>query len=225
MSKVNLILPTVVAIDGPSGCGKGTAGLYVAKDLGYHYLDSGKWYRAVALKSQLLKISPEDAPSLEVIAKEIHVELRDDLVLIDGVDYAQIISTEEIGALASVVGGHAVVRDAIHTHELGMRKHPGLVVDGRDAGRVFDTPYRFFIKTDVRMRALWRCKQLQTKGVRTDYQTVLKQLRTRDNADITRKINPLLQHKDSIVIDNTLFKHKDDLGKEILKHLMLLGVK
>ena len=130
----------VIAIDGPTGSGKGTISRGLARALGWHLLDSGALYRLVALVAARQSISIDDPDGLAAAAAVMAVEFSSaedtDQVLLDGVDVTTLLRTEEHGAAASKVAALPPVRAALLERQRQFAQPPGLVADGRDMGSV-----------------------------------------------------------------------------------------
>src|SRR5690606_41045817 len=131
----------VLAIDGPSGSGKGTISRLVATHLGWHYLDSGALYRAVGIAASWSDIDLSDASALVRCTFDTEIGFRDDpsgepRVIVNGVDATDELRTETAGAAASAIAAIPEVREALKARQRAFRRPPGLVADGRDMGTV-----------------------------------------------------------------------------------------
>lgn len=205
----------VIAIDGGAGTGKGTTRILVAKELGFNSLDSGALYRLVTLAGIRQKASHE--VDLAKIAVNLDVVFDGEKVFLDDEDVTLEIRLPEIDALVSNVSKMPLVRSGLLQFQDSMRKCPGLVADGRDMCLIYeDTPYKFFLVTDPRERARRRVLQFKERKVTIDEDTVLREILTRDEADRTRKVNPLVPHKDALIIDNTRIP-KEEVARIILE--------
>ncbi len=211
--------PPVLAIDGPTGAGKGTHRHNVATTLGHHQLDSGCLYRAVALTAHARAIPHADISALIRISKELVLRVSGVCVYLNERDMTQEIRSEKIGNLAKEVSQIQEVREALRLFQLSMRKSPGLVADGRDMGELFADPncYRFFLTCDQKVVAARRVKQLERLGQTADFDAVLEGVIARDLADRTRKVSPLVQHPKAIHIDTT-YNTIEQTTKMILDH-------
>ena len=201
-TKINPLDTPVIAIDGFAGSGKGTARAIVAERLGFHQLDSGVLYRAVALQSHrkgLKKIK-----QLEAVASRLNVTFIGKRIILDGRDETRIIRSDKIGKIASVVAQIPEVRMALRRFQLGMRKPPGLVADGRDQGEIFDGSCRFFLETPAEIRAQRRVEEFKARRQKADYEKILAEIKRRDDADINRKISPLKPHPRAWFIDTRI---------------------
>ncbi len=203
----------IVAIDGPSGSGKSTIAKELAKALNIEYLDTGAMYRALGYKVKKASIDMEDESSLNSLMKSTDISFKEGKVFLDGVDISGNIRNDEISRMASKISAIPMVREYL----VGMQRKVGrkisLVADGRDIGtNVFkDADIKFFMTADVETRAKRRFEDLRKKDGTLTYEEVLEQIKDRDLRDTTRKINPLRQAKDSILVDNTHMTVTDTL--------------
>jgi cytidylate kinase len=202
--------PPVIAVDGPSGTGKGTLCLRLAAQLGWHFLDSGVLYRLVGFLALKRGVALDDAASLAPLAAGLPVEFRplaDDLeIRLEGEDVTRAVRTEHIGDAASRVAACPPVRQALLARQRSMREAPGLVADGRDMGTVVfpDAPLKIFLTATAETRAERRYKQLKGKGNDVSFAALLEDIRARDERDATRAIAPLVPAPDAEILDTTL---------------------
>lgn len=196
------IIP-VITIDGPSASGKGTVAQLVAKELGFHYLDSGALYRIVALASKQKNIAWSDASAVAECAKTLSIHFNGDQVLLNNQDISNDIRTEEIGKGASQVAIHAPVRAALLDVQHSFRQAPGLVADGRDMGTVIfpDAQLKIFLVAATEIRAKRRHNQLLGKNQPADYENILRDLLERDARDRNRASAPLVKADDAILLN------------------------
>jgi len=210
---MNGIVPQVICLDGPSGVGKGTICLAVARKLGWHILDSGSLYRITAL--QVSREFPDqsiyeiDEAQLAEIALNLSVsyeEENDELkIFLDGEDITQLIRNEKIGAQASQVAAISMVREALLARQRAFLVEPGLVADGRDMGTVVfpQAELKIYLTASAEERAHRRYKQLKDKGIDANLSSLVEELRLRDDRDMNRKAAPLKPASDAIIIDTT----------------------
>ncbi|MBE5315032.1 MAG: (d)CMP kinase [Xanthomonadales bacterium] len=202
--------PPVLTIDGPSGSGKGTVARAVARQLGWHFLDSGALYRAVGLAAGWHDLDLSDAAALERLAREtaVRFEERDGSeprVFVDGVDATDELRTETAGAAASAIAALPPVRAALFDKQRAFRRAPGLVADGRDMGTVIfpDAPHKVFLTASAAERADRRYKQLKDKGLAVTLAGLLEEIVARDARDAERTVAPLKPAADAVLIDST----------------------
>ncbi|MEZ5557137.1 MAG: (d)CMP kinase [Pseudomonadales bacterium] len=195
----------VIAIDGPSGSGKGTVAARVAEHLGWHLLDSGALYRIVAAVALERAIALDDAQALEALARGLSIRFDGTRVWVDDADLSERIRHEDVSAGASQVAALQVVRDAILALQRAQRRPPGLVADGRDMGTVVfvDAPLKVYLDATPEVRAERRYNQLKNKGLSVSLAALLANLRERDERDRGRAVAPLRPAKDAILIDST----------------------
>jgi cytidylate kinase len=198
-------LPPVIAIDGPSASGKGTVAQGVAKKLGFHYLNSGALYRAVAYAAIDAKADLENESRLAGIAMNLKAKFSGEHVVLNGQDVTDLLSTEKVGETASRIAALPKVRAALMERQHAFRQRPGLVADGRDMGSVVfpDAVLKIFLTATSEARAARRYKQLMEKGMGATMAALLKEIRERDQRDIQRATAPLKKSADAVLIDTT----------------------
>lgn len=197
--------PPVLAIDGPSGSGKGTISLTVAKNLGWHYLDSGAIYRVLGYLADQEGVAFDDVEGLVNLAKNLDLEFQTDGILLNGNIIGDQIRTETAGKRASMVSPIPEVRQTLLEWQRSRAKMPGLVADGRDMGTVVfaDSGCKIFLTASPQARAERRFKQLRDKGFDVSIAQLFKEISERDERDTARKASPLKPADDAIVLDTT----------------------
>ncbi|WP_018625561.1 (d)CMP kinase [Kangiella aquimarina] len=200
----------VIAIDGPSGSGKGTISQILATKLGYHLLDSGALYRLTALSVIEQGIDPDNTEAVAKAALNLDVVFEPQLdgeqkVLLNAQDVGVKLRLDETSAMASKVAAIPAVREALLTRQRKFREKPGLVADGRDMGTVVftDADYKVFLTASPEIRAERRHKQLIEKGVDANISHLLKSIIDRDERDRTRTVAPLVPAEGAFVIDSS----------------------
>lgn len=195
----------VIAIDGPSASGKGTVAARVARQLSFHFLDSGALYRLVGLLAMRSGCALDNEPDLSRIATNLDAELQGDRVLLQREDVSDEIRREEVGHAASRVAALRSVRQALLERQRAFRRPPGLVADGRDMGtEVFpDATLKIFLTASPEERARRRHKQLMEKGINASMNALLQEIRERDARDSARAAAPLRKCADAIELDTT----------------------
>ena len=199
------IEPPVIAIDGPSASGKGTVAQGVADALGFHWLNSGALYRAVALAALESKADLENESNLSNIALNLKAKFVGDLVEIEGRDVTDAIREEKVSIAASRIASRPGVRKALLTRQRGFRQPPGLVAEGRDMGSVVfpDAVLKIYLTASPEARAQRRYKQLMDKGMGATMTALLQDIRERDERDTQRAAAPLKKATDAVLIDTT----------------------
>ncbi|RKZ85284.1 MAG: (d)CMP kinase [Gammaproteobacteria bacterium] len=199
----------VITIDGPSGSGKGTIAQLLAKDLGWHYLDSGAIYRVLAQAAIKHNVGFADEQKLAEIAHKLDLvfSLEDEglVVILEGEDISTIIRSEQAGNAASKVASLPLVRAALLDRQRAFRQSPGLITDGRDMGTVVfpDANYKVFLTASAQIRAERRYKQLKEKGIESNLPDLVAEISERDIRDSQRKVAPLRPADDALQLDSS----------------------
>jgi cytidylate kinase len=200
----------VIAIDGPSGSGKGTVSRRIAAALGWHLLDSGALYRLVALAGRHDGLEAGDRAGHALLARSMVVrfgadERGDEAVYLDGQSVTEAIRTEAAGEAASRVAAWPEVRAGLLERQRRFAEPPGLVADGRDMASVVfpQAGLKVFLTASPEERARRRYKQLKDKGLGVNLAALSAEIAERDRRDATRAVAPLVATDDAIVIDST----------------------
>ena len=199
----------VIAIDGPGGAGKGTIAKAVARQLGWHLLDSGALYRLVALTAMRHGVAWDDAQGLAALSRNLDVRFDFDAVaggiLMSNEDVSELIRDAECSRGASFVAALPAVRGALIQRQRDFQAAPGLVADGRDMGSVVfpGAALKIFLTATIEERALRRYKQLKDKGMDANLRDLSSELEERDRRDRDREIAPLKPGPDSRLLDTT----------------------
>ncbi len=198
-------LAPVLAIDGPSGSGKGTVGRALAARLGWHFLESGALYRALALTAERAGVGVADVHGLVRLAEELDVRFEGGGVQLHGSDASVAIAGEEVGHLASRLAALPPVRRALLDKQHAQRRTPGLVADGRDMGTVVfpDAVLKVFLTATPEARAERRYKQLKHKGFDVNLARLAEEIRARDRRDAERAASPLKPAEDACILDTS----------------------
>jgi 3-phosphoshikimate 1-carboxyvinyltransferase len=194
-----------ITVDGPTASGKGTLASAVAQALGYHFLDSGAVYRATALAAMLAGVRADDEPRLAQLAAHLDLDFRPGRILMDGADVTETLRLEDVGALASKVSAWPMVRAALRTLQLAFHRVPGLVADGRDMGTVIfpGADLKIFLTASAATRAERRHRQLISKGISANIDSLRAELEARDARDQGRSVSPLKPAEDAMLLDNS----------------------
>ena len=195
----------IITVDGPTASGKGTLASAVAKALGYHFLDSGAVYRATALAAMRASVRADDEQRLAQLAANLDLHFDADTICLGGQDVTETLRLEEVGALASKVSAWPLVRAALRTLQVSFHRIPGLVADGRDMGTVIfpGAQFKVFLTASAATRAERRYKQLISKGISANIDSLRAELEARDARDQTRSVSPLRPAVDAMLLDNS----------------------
>lgn len=202
----------VITIDGPGGSGKGTVSRIVARELGWHFLDSGALYRLLGLAAGRQGIALDDEAALETLAGGLSAEFHFDdnssekaPILYENEDVGDELRSESAGAAASAVAALPGVRRALVERQRAFRRPPGLVADGRDMGTsIFpDAELKIFLDASPEERARRRHKQLKDKGMDVSLGRLLEEIRARDRRDAERPVSPMRPAEGAVIIDTT----------------------
>jgi len=202
--------PPVIAIDGPSGSGKGTVCRRVAAELGFHLLDSGALYRLTGLAGRHAGLVPGDEAGHARLARGMQVEFGadergDERIWLNGEVVTDAIRTEQAGNLASQVASLGAVRQALVARQRDFATAPGLVADGRDMGtQIFPTAaLKIFLTASAEERARRRYNQLKDKGLSVSLADLSREIAERDHRDASRALAPLVAAADAVELDST----------------------
>jgi len=209
----------IVAIDGPAASGKSTTAKLLAQKLGYVYIDTGAMYRACALQAKRERIPIDDLSAIIPMLERIEIKISDaggrDIIWLNGEDVSQQIRTPEISAAASAISAIPCVRYKMVDLQRKLGKEGGVVLEGRDIGTyVFpEAEAKYFMVADLEVRAKRRFKELAEKGIKTSFEDVLQELKTRDEADANRALAPLKPAEDAILIDTSNLTIEEQVHK------------
>lgn len=195
----------VITIDGPTASGKGTVAARVADRLGYHLLDSGALYRLTALSAIRAGVALDDEHAVAKLGAELPATFSNGDIFLAGEEVGAAIRAEEVGNSASKIAALPAVRQALYGLQLGFRKAPGLVADGRDMGTVIfpNARLKVFLTASVEARAERRYKQLIGKGISANMEGLLADLQARDERDTHRSVAPLVPAEGAYILDTS----------------------
>ena len=211
----------VVAIDGPSGTGKGTVAARVAGRLGWHVLDSGALYRAFAYAARIKGVNPDDFQEFADLEGDSQITFQTTAgevrIMLAGKDVTDAVRSEEGGRAASVYAAIPAVRSILLARQRAARKLPGLVADGRDMGTVVfvDADAKIFLDGSLKVRAERRYKQLKEKGFDVNLARLEKEIAERDRKDVTRAESPLIPAEGAFKVD-TSHKSIDEVVEQVM---------
>lgn len=193
-----------VAIDGPSGSGKGITSKLLANKLGYNYLDTGAMYRAVGLYLDDNEIMPDNVCKDDLKCVDVNFDENNN-VLLNGKNIENEIRTARGDKLSSLYSKIGVVRDFLGKLQKKIVKKKGFVAEGRDIGSVImpDAEVKIYLTASIKARATRRFADFEKKGLDITLKEVEKQLEERDYDDMNRDIAPLKQLDEAIVVNTT----------------------
>ncbi|MFS1538156.1 MAG: (d)CMP kinase [Candidatus Phlomobacter fragariae] len=203
------VLPLVIAVDGPSGAGKGALCQALANKLGWHLLDSGAIYRVLALAVLHHHVDIKSEEALVPLAANLDVRFepreKELAVMLEGEDVSNEIRSEVVGNTASLTATFPRVREALLRRQRAFRTKPGLIADGRDMGTVVfpDAPVKIFLYATPEERARRRMQQFQGMGFDIKLNDLLVEIKERDHRDCNRMVAPLVPAKDALILDST----------------------
>jgi len=204
--------PVVIAIDGPSGAGKGAVTQHLAQRTGFHVLDSGALYRLTGFAARLDGLELSDAPAVAAVARALEVRFiptqsgdESFEVMLRGVAVTDSIRTDQAGVDASTVAALPMVRAALEDRQQAFRQAPGLIADGRDMGTVVfkDALIKIFLTASAEVRAERRYNQLKNKDMDVSLAALLESIKARDERDSSRAVSPLKPADNAVVIDSS----------------------
>lgn len=198
-----------IAVDGPSGAGKSTLAKDIARRLGIHYVDTGAIYRTVGYAARERGVNPDDKAAVAAMLPAIRVDVSFDgdrqITCLDGRDLGDRIRENEISAYASKVSAVPEVRAFLLGAQRRIARENSVIMDGRDIGTVIlpDADVKIFLSASAEQRAARRYKELRERGQDVDFDTLLAEIRERDERDSSRDIAPLRPADDAVLLDNS----------------------
>ena len=195
----------VVAIDGPSGVGKGTVSRAVARALGYRHVDTGAMYRAVAWLALRQGIALDDEQAVAALATGARLDVDRGAVVVDGHDIAGAIRTAEMDRAAAGVARLPRVRAVLVERQRALGRDGGVVMEGRDIGTVVfpDAAVKIYLDASPDERARRRAADPAHAGPTRALSDVATALAARDQSDATRAVSPLVIAQDAVLVDTT----------------------
>ncbi len=206
----------IIAIDGPSGSGKGTIAKEIAKRLGYTYVDTGAMYRCVSLKSLRENLEEKDEEEIVNLLKNMDIKLTNDgKVFMDDEDVSDEIRTMEVTHRVSKISSIIELRDVMREKQREMANKGSIVMEGRDiTTEVFpDADYKFYLDASVEERAKRRQLQNEEKGIKSTLEEVRAAIEERDYDDMHRPVGSLTRTDEQIYIDSSNMAIEEVINK------------
>lgn len=198
-----------VAIDGPAGAGKSTIAKLVAKEKGYIYVDTGAMYRGLAIHFLKKGVDPEDKKAVAEACKDAEVTIGYEngiqQIYLNGENVTGMLRTEEVGNMASKTSAIPEVRNKLLDLQRSLAKEKDVIMDGRDIGTNIlpDADVKIYLTASVETRAKRRFDELKEKGEDYSLEEISKDIRERDERDMTREIAPLRKAEDAVLVDSS----------------------
>lgn len=203
-------MDNIIAVDGPAGSGKSTVARLLARRLKFFYIDTGAMYRAFTLKAIMNDIDLEDKDALFKLAQETELDIINDdalniKVMLDKEDVTSLIRTPELTNKVAYIARVPEIREIMKLNQQKIGTRGKCVFEGRDIGTVVfpNAKYKFYIDANFSERVNRRHKELIEKGKELSFEDVAKDLKSRDDKDINRKVGPLKQAEDATYVDTT----------------------
>ena len=196
----------IVAIDGPAGSGKGTIAKKVASKINAINVDTGAMFRCVALQALRENVSLEEVEKIKNILNNLEIDLKPNgKVFLNGEDVSKAIREEEVSKYSSPISTISDVREKLLHMQRKLGEFNDIVMEGRDIGTVVfpNANVKIYLDASPEERAKRRIRQNLEKGIKSNYEEVLEEIKKRDFRDISRDIAPLKKAEDAIYIDST----------------------
>ena len=216
-----------VAIDGPAGAGKSTIAKEVAKRTGFMYVDTGAMYRAMALYFLEKGIDSNDKEKIVETCRDANISIAyqgdNQQIFLDGENVTSKVRDESVGNITSQIAGIYEVRQHLLNIQRTLAKQHNIVMDGRDIGTEIlpEAQVKIFLTASVDVRAKRRFLELTEKGISCDLEEIKQDISQRDYRDSNRKVSPLRQADDAILVDSS-YMSIDEVVEEIVRRVRLL---
>lgn len=207
----------IIAIDGPAAAGKSSVAKGLAARINYDYLDTGAMYRCLTLYILQKGISPDDEKNICKILPEAKIEVSGSNFYLNDKDVSLEIRSKEVTKEISKIVSYSCVRNFMVKEQRKLAKNGGVVLDGRDIGTfVFpNADLKIYQIATLDVRALRRYQENKSKNINMSLEEVKADIVRRDLKDSTRKLAPLKQADDAIVVDTTNMTQE-----EVVNHII-----
>ena len=208
-----------VAIDGPAGVGKSSVSKEVSKKLGFLYMDTGALYRAIGLYILRSGIDDTDDKKIILALKNVEIDIKyqdgAQRVMLCNEDVTDFIRTPEVTNMTVVCAKIPEVRELLFSLQVDIAKNNNVIMDGRDIGTVVlpNAQVKIFLTATAEERAKRRLLNFIDQGIKTDYGTVLKDVKERDFQDENRGEFSLKQADDALLLDSTNYTKAEVIEK------------
>jgi cytidylate kinase len=214
--------PAVITIDGPAGSGKTVVGKRIADALGYLYLDTGAFYRALTWLALSRGIDPHDGVTLAQLARQVTIQIvhptvadgRPYTVLVNGQDVTTELSLPDVANTVSIVAAHPEVRAELLPIQQRVASQGQVVMAGRDIGTVVvpDADLKLYLDAPLPIRVARRLAQLRERGIEPDPAQIAAEMAARDRLDQARAVAPLRPAPDAVIIDTTAMSIDEEVA-------------
>ena len=198
-----------VAVDGPAGAGKSTIAKLVAKKMGYIYVDTGAMYRGLAIHFLKKGVNPEEKEAVVEACRDAEVTIGYESgvqqIYLNGENVTDMLRTEEVGNMASRTSAIPEVREKLLELQRSLAREKDVIMDGRDIGTNIlpDADVKIYLTASVETRAKRRYDELKEKGESCDLGEIARDIKDRDERDMTREIAPLKKAEDAVLVDSS----------------------